>query len=217
MQIASRISMWTPSSKYSPVEWIDTGPITSATLDAGAVIDTGIKIDDECEIACEILPYTGSGNAAAWGAYFGSSDSRNPNDTNCVVLGRVGNDAKKIYWLFLSNGAAASPSIITNNYLGVKMTIDAVIIDNIDYGPSGTSSRFTQSNYSLMLGCRNSAGNHWRCSRARYKSFSIERNGIYLCNMMPVVRNSDGVFGMYDAVSKSFATSLNSHPILGPT
>ena len=217
MLINLRNALMARKRMYMPVEWIDTGPITSATLDAGAVIDTGIKIDSQCEIESVILPYTGIGNVTTYGVYFGSSDSLNPNDVNCVVFGMAGNTINRAYVLFLSNDARAfNITLNSGAFRNIKLTYDSLTVDGVSYGYYPAEPRYVQSNYNLMLGCRNSAGNHWRCSRARYKSFSIKKAGKYLCQLSSVVRISDGAFGMYDQVSKSFLVSINSHSLIGP-
>ena len=47
---------------------------------------------------------------------------------------------------------------------------------------------------------------------ARFYSFSIYDNtaGAYLCDMIPVIRNSDNAVGMYDRVSNSFKGNANT-------
>ena len=202
---------------YKAVEWIDTGPITSSTYDAGAVIDTGIKIDSNCEIECEIYTFDSmSGNFVPYGVFFGSSNGGPNNDTNCVAFGNDGyGNRKRCYSMFLSNGAIFH-EIIQGRFATVRLNNNALYIDNVYQGAPGEGSRYNNSNYTLTIGCRNSAGTHWRCSRSRYKSFSISRNGVKILNLSPVVRKSDGAYGMIDTISKNFFQSVNTHPILGP-
>lgn len=47
---------------------------------------------------------------------------------------------------------------------------------------------------------------------ARFYSFSIYDNtsGVYLCDMVPVIRNSDNAVGMYDRVSNTFKGNANT-------
>lgn len=171
--------------------YIDTGVIVSYN---NSVTFSGIMSAD-----------TGSGTPIIWGEYI----------TQAYI-----NNGKYTFWaknvLLDPSVSSGLNSICTFSFKAQKSTTPNGVFNgmNVTGGSSSNSTENTTSVVHLFGRYDSSQPNHHGNlgTTARFYSFSIYDNttGAYLCDLIPVIRNSDNAVGMYDRVSNTFKGNANT-------
>ena len=139
----------------------------------------------------------------------GSEDSASP--WACNWLQKRGSSV--YYWSLGAYSALGSLTVISAN---TRYRIDMSTIKGASYlkidGDSiitGTNSNSRSSN-SIYIFATNKAGTAGDPSSARLYSCKIIKDDETVRNYIPAKRNSDGVVGLYDLISKTFFTNAGT-------
>ena len=132
------------------------------------------------------------GNKTGRKVYIGSGSTVNPT-ANSTVGYYVSSDDAFHTWSFV---------IRPDNTL--YLVKDGTALSTVSWGGSLNKS------VTVALFCNHSSSNFTEKSSAAFKYFKIYDNNNLVFDGIPARRNSDGVLGMYDTVSKTFLTNVGS-------
>lgn len=170
-------------------------------------IDTGISAPNGFKAILDWMftDFSGDNNKTV----LGSEDSASP--WACNWLQKRG--ASAYYWTLGAYSALGSSTVISAN---IRYSIDMSTVKGASYlkidGDSiitDTNSNSRSSN-SIYIFATNKAGTAGDPSSARLYSCKIIKDDETVRNYIPAKRNSDGVVGLYDLISKTFFTNAGT-------
>lgn len=183
------------NNEYIEVEYIEsTGT---------QYIDTGFKHNQDTRVVMKVQPTTITANAWAFEGRNSTSDAR-----------------KGVFYYYSSN------DLWNTDYPGSRQSISNISdtdLLEIDYnknvctinGQSVTHSATTfQSSYNLTLLACNTAGTISGKLKAKLYSCQIYDNDVLIRDYVPV-KNSEGVYGLYDKVNNTFSVSAVTDQFVG--
>lgn len=145
--------------------------------------------------------------------YFISPSQWNTNNNRFALGGFHKNRFTAAYGSFPTGNTKYTPLTGTNNAFHEYHYADKLFemidlgcqcdVANITWGENTTNLRLFYG-YNAPTKCKIAAIWH-------------KRAGAFLYNLIPAKRNSDGVLGMYDLVSKTFFTNVGTGSFTGPT
>lgn len=167
----------------------------------GGVYDSGILAQSGLEIDA-LFYFTNLQGGSIFGA-------RNTNSTTSNGQLYLSTD----YFGYNNNQAGLSPVLrgktgyvhfyVSDNYAEVN---DNESITSV----SRTSATFTGAR-TMYIGNMNNAGSQGTASNGYVLGFIIKKDGIKLADLVPCMRESDSAYGLYDIVSDSFLSPLNTY------
>ena len=184
---------------YTQLEYIESS--------GAQYIDTGISAPNGFKAILDWMftDFSGDNNKTV----LGSEDSASP--WACNWLQKRGSSV--YYWSLGAYSALGSLTVISAN---TRYRIDMSTIKGASYlkidGDSiitGTNSNSRSSN-SIYIFATNKAGTAGDPSSARLYSCKIIKDDETVRNYIPAKRNSDGVVGLYDLISKTFFTNAGT-------
>lgn len=178
-------------AEYQQVEWIES--------QYGPMIDTGVTPTANSEIQC--------------GAQLLNDGSSNKDCIFCSTLpsmmflqrntGMTGN--------FGGASCTTNAANIKNSLHDIVLSASTFMVDEIAYTLSGTVGDFSNSNHIWLFGYRDTnSGLYVHNPWARISYFRVYDSGSLVCNLIPCYRKSDRIIGMFDLVSRTFLTNINT-------
>ena len=192
--------------EYTPCQYIQN------TSDS--YINTGVKGDGSQRIECVFMPITKN---TGWNCVYGARDNAGVNDNiyiysntdskNYTKQGYVG------YYNTTNNSlTVASPSLnVKHTFIQNRgtFTLDGATVKTY------TNATFTSTaNTFIFDGSNNNTRGNYK-GLFRLYSFKMYINNILVRDFIPVKRNSDNKFGLYDLVNRTYYTSASSNAFAG--
>lgn len=198
-----------PSGGRLPGEYVQLAYLQNDH--AGAYIDTGIKPNQNTEIEIQYKKINGGWAADAYGMVYGSrvatdSDghyfySNTPNNigfagfSNVAVNPTAGDKYATLYTVRNGKNGCYADGVLNKSYDGYA-----------DF----------QSDLNLYLFALNGNGSvDSRHFNGLIYYFKVWESGSLIQDLIPVQRTSDGVYGMFDLVSKTFFTNAGTGNFTG--
>ena len=188
---------------YTEVEWLGS--------DSSRIIDTGISGDNNnLEIEMEYMYSTYVANAFLYGNLYGDSAH------NLWLAQLSGSDSEKVSFYNNSWNGTVGGRGYSQVYGHTANTWHTLISSRerllFDGGVSGYSIGLHQAeanDKNIVLFASNVNATVYRNIGLKVKRFIIRDSGTEVVHLVPYVRDSDGVAGMYDLVSKTFFVGID--------
>lgn len=183
---------------------------------AGAYIDTGIALHRGYVVAIDIEIDTTAANFAYWGYRWQGSYS---DPYQCYIQTTGG--SRRVFFGTNFRGAGNDDVfpfdqrfvIVIDSASGTVTVNGQAVTLNVDLANIADESGSTVKN--PYLGAFNNVTYAATTNTAaKYYGYKVTENGVLVQRFIPA-RNSSGVYGMYDTVSRTFFTSGNSYPFTG--
>lgn len=189
-------------SGYTRVDYIQA-TAGAAYIDTGAIVN----YNNNVTFSGIMSSATASGTPIIWG------DARSQEFLNNGVY---------VFWsisasaTFSTTLSSALDNVCVFSFTSQKNITPIGVFNGVNVTSSGTTPSTVSNENAVHLFGRyqaNQPNSHLNSgTTVRFYSFSIYDNtsGAYLCDLIPVIRNSDDAVGMYDRVSNTFKGNANS-------
>lgn len=191
--------------EYTPCQYIQN------TSDS--YINTGVKGDGSQRIECVFMP---TKNDTGWNCVYGARDNAGVND-NIYIYSKSssgsGSQGYVGYYNTTNNSltAAFASNNVKHTFIQNRgtFTLDGTTIKTY------TNATFTsKANTFIFDGSNNNSRGNYK-GYFRLYSFKMYINNILVRDFIPVKRNSDNKFGLYDLVNRTYYTSASSNAFAG--
>ena len=201
---------------YTKVKYIRADKNVQAYIDLGFAFDTRARVETSMYFESDINCYP-----------FGAAE--NNGALRCMISAPYG----KAVYIYGSNGSEYvssgnnSPAYLLGKFNDIVATWEKgnLYIENLTNIKSATTT--TQTEYTMTSNLYLFAQNYNGSPRFQATGDAVrqikyfkyyDKNDNLICDLIPCVRNSDGVAGMYDMITKTFFTSIGSDPfVAGPS